>query len=215
MLRRFTGVAISDFGCAFNAYRRERGRRRCSARSASRSSRRRSSSRAARASSRSTSGTRRAHGSSRYSPLRLTRLALHVLAGFWPQPIQWIGVALGVVCSLAAAALGIYGVVYWIGNGDFPGPLFGGAAIVFVLGDPGLHPRARRRVSRQNPARRRGPAAVHDRDSGAREQAVLVTGGAGFISSNVDPPSARRRRRTRSSRSTRSPTRATSRTSPT
>jgi hypothetical protein len=22
MLRRFTGVAISDFGCAFNAYRR-------------------------------------------------------------------------------------------------------------------------------------------------------------------------------------------------
>ena len=25
MLRRFTGVAISDFGCAFNAYRRARG----------------------------------------------------------------------------------------------------------------------------------------------------------------------------------------------
>ena len=31
-------------------------------------------------------------GRSRYSPFRLTRLALHVLAGFWPQPIQWIGV---------------------------------------------------------------------------------------------------------------------------
>ena len=37
-------------------------------------------------------GRRRARprqGSSRYTPLRLTRLALHVLAGFWPQPIQW------------------------------------------------------------------------------------------------------------------------------
>ena len=41
MLRRFTGVAISDFGCAFNAYRREASSSRCSARSASRSSRRR------------------------------------------------------------------------------------------------------------------------------------------------------------------------------
>jgi len=27
MLRRFTGVAISDFGCAFNAYRRSRSRK--------------------------------------------------------------------------------------------------------------------------------------------------------------------------------------------
>jgi len=47
-------------------------------------------------------------GASRYSPLRLTRLALHVLAGFWPQPIQWAGVILGFVCTLAATALGIY-----------------------------------------------------------------------------------------------------------
>ena len=49
-------------------------------------------------------------GRSRYSPLRLTRLALHVLAGFWPQPIQWIGVALGLVCSSLALALGAYGI---------------------------------------------------------------------------------------------------------
>ena len=41
-------------------------------------------------------------GASRYSPLRLTRLALHVLAGFWPQPIQWAGVVLGFICTLAA-----------------------------------------------------------------------------------------------------------------
>ncbi len=77
-------------------------------------------------------------GSSRYSPLRLTRLALHVLAGFWPQPIQWIGVTLGIVCSLAAFALGVFGIAYWIGEDDFPGPLFGGAAIVFVLGVQGF-----------------------------------------------------------------------------
>ena len=37
----------------------------------------------------------------------LTRTALHVLAGFWPQPIQWIGVLLGAVSSLLAFALGI------------------------------------------------------------------------------------------------------------
>src|ERR687887_643210 len=63
-------------------------------------------------------------GRSRYSPGRLTRLALHVLAGFWPQPIQWIGVAMGIVCTLVATALGIYGVVYWVTRANFPGPLF-------------------------------------------------------------------------------------------
>ena len=77
-------------------------------------------------------------GRSRYSPLRLTRLALHVLAGFWPQPIQWIGVALGVVCTLPPLALGIYGVVFWIAESNFPGPLFGGTGIVFVLGIQGF-----------------------------------------------------------------------------
>jgi dolichol-phosphate mannosyltransferase len=75
---------------------------------------------------------------SRYSPLRLTRLALHVLAGFWPQPIQWIGFALGVACSLAASGLGAYGVVFWISESNFPGPLFGGTLILFVLGIQGF-----------------------------------------------------------------------------
>jgi dolichol-phosphate mannosyltransferase len=70
--------------------------------------------------------------------VRLTRLALHVIAGFWPQPVQWIGVALGVVCTLAATALGIYGVVYWVDHGNFPGPLFAGTGVVFVLGMEGF-----------------------------------------------------------------------------
>jgi hypothetical protein len=29
-------------------------------------------------------------------------------------------------------------VIYWIGEGNFPGPLFGGTAIVFVLGVQGF-----------------------------------------------------------------------------
>jgi hypothetical protein len=32
----------------------------------------------------------------------------------------------------------VYGVVYWIGEGDFPGPLLGGVAVLFVLGMQGF-----------------------------------------------------------------------------
>jgi len=137
MLRRFTGVSISDFGCAFNAYRRSAfepmlpsiGKQKFTK---------------ALVLSGGASvvevdiGHRARQGSSRYSPLRLTRLALHVLAGFWPQPIQWIGVALGTLCTLLATGLGGYGVWYWIDRSDFPGPLLGGVAVLFVLGIQGF-----------------------------------------------------------------------------
>jgi undecaprenyl-phosphate 4-deoxy-4-formamido-L-arabinose transferase len=137
MLRRFTGVAISDFGCAFNAYRRSAvvpllgaiGRQKFTK---------------ALVLSGGASvvevdvGHAAREGRSRYSPLRLTRLALHVLAGFWPQPIQWIGIVLGVLCTIAAAGLGIYGVAFWIAHDNFPGPLFAGMGIVFVLGIQGF-----------------------------------------------------------------------------
>ena len=137
MLRRFTGVRITDFGCAFNAYRRSAlepvlgaiGRQKFTK---------------ALVLSAGASvvevdvGHAPRQGSSRYSPLRLTRTALHVLAGFWPQPIQWAGVTLGMLCSLAALALGAYGIVFWIDESNFPGPLFGGAAILFVLGVQGF-----------------------------------------------------------------------------
>jgi undecaprenyl-phosphate 4-deoxy-4-formamido-L-arabinose transferase len=137
MLRRFTRVEISDFGCAFNAYRRgvvtpmlgSIGRQKFTKAlilSSGASVIEVDVDHAAR------------QGASRYSPLRLTRLALHVLAGFWPQPIQWAGVILGFVCTLAATALGIYAVAYWIGESDFPGPLFLGAAVIFVLGVQGF-----------------------------------------------------------------------------
>ena len=61
-----------------------------------------------------------------------------MLAGFWPQPIQWIGVALGIVCSLLALGLGAYGIVFWVGESNFPGPLFGGVLVLFVLGIQGF-----------------------------------------------------------------------------
>jgi undecaprenyl-phosphate 4-deoxy-4-formamido-L-arabinose transferase len=137
LLRRFTGVAISDFGCAFNAYRREAIEPMLGAIGRQKFTKALVVSSGASVEEVDVSHAPAATGS-RYSPLRLVRLALHVVAGFWPQPVQWIGVMLGVVCSLAAAALGIYGIVYWIVNSNFPGPLFGGAGIVLVLGVQGF-----------------------------------------------------------------------------
>src|SRR5215471_6649957 len=137
MLRRFTGVRISDFGCAFNAYRRDAVTPMLGAIGKQKFTKALVLSGGASVVEVDVAHAPRA-GSSRYSPLRLTRLALHVLAGFWPQPIQWIGVALGVVCSLLALGLGIYGVVFWIDESNFPGPLFGGVAVLFVLGIQGF-----------------------------------------------------------------------------
>jgi undecaprenyl-phosphate 4-deoxy-4-formamido-L-arabinose transferase len=137
MLRRFTGVAISDFGCAFNGYRRSAVEPMLGSIGKQKFTKALVLSAGASVIEVDVSHAARS-GPSRYSPLRLTRMALHVLAGFWPQPIQWIGVALGIVCSLLAIALGAYGVVYWIGNANFPGPLFGGVAVLFVLGIQGF-----------------------------------------------------------------------------
>jgi undecaprenyl-phosphate 4-deoxy-4-formamido-L-arabinose transferase len=137
MLRRFTGVPISDFGCAFNAYRRSAVEPMLGSIGRQKFTKALVLSGGASVAEVDVRHAPRA-GRSRYSPLRLTRLALHVLAGFWPQPIQWIGVALGLVCTLLATALGIYGVVYWIDRSNFPGPLLGGVAVLFVLGIQGF-----------------------------------------------------------------------------
>jgi undecaprenyl-phosphate 4-deoxy-4-formamido-L-arabinose transferase len=137
MLRRFTGVAISDFGCAFNAYRRDAVVPMLGSIGKQKFTKALVLSGGASVVEVDVRHAPR-HGPSRYSPLRLTRLALHVLAGFWPQPIQWIGVGLGAVCSLLALALGIYGIVFWVGEANFPGPLFGGVAVLFVLGIQGF-----------------------------------------------------------------------------
>src|SRR5438105_12580281 len=95
MLRRFTGVPISDFGCAFNAYRRSAFEPLLPAIGRQKFTKALVLSGGASVVEVEVSHAPR-QGRSRYSPLRLTRLALHVLAGFWPQPIQWIGITLGV-----------------------------------------------------------------------------------------------------------------------
>jgi len=137
LLRRFTGVAISDFGCAFNAYRREAVEPMLGAIGRQKFTKALVLSSGVSVEEVDVSHAASASGS-RYSPIRLVRLALHVVAGFWPQPVQWIGVTLGVVCTLAGTAVGVYGLGYWISQSDFPGPLFAGAGIVLVLGVQGF-----------------------------------------------------------------------------
>jgi undecaprenyl-phosphate 4-deoxy-4-formamido-L-arabinose transferase len=137
MLRRFTGVPISDFGCAFNAYRREALVPMLGAIGKQKFTKALVLSGGASVVEVDVSHAARADRS-RYSPLRLVRLTLHVLAGFWPQPIQWIGIALGILCTVVATALGIYGVAYWIDQSNFPGPLFGGVLVLYVLGIQGF-----------------------------------------------------------------------------
>jgi undecaprenyl-phosphate 4-deoxy-4-formamido-L-arabinose transferase len=137
LLRRFTGVAISDYGCAFNAYRRTAIEPLLGAIGRQKFTKALVLSSGASVEEVDVSHAP-ARSGSRYSPLRLVRLALHVVVGFWPQPVQWIGTTLGIVCSLAAAAVGVYGLVYWIANANFPGPLFAGVGIVLVLGIQGF-----------------------------------------------------------------------------
>jgi undecaprenyl-phosphate 4-deoxy-4-formamido-L-arabinose transferase len=137
MLRRFTGVAISDFGCAFNAYRRDAVVPMLGSIGKQKFTKALVLSGGASVVEVDVRHFPR-QGASRYSPLRLTRLALHVLAGFWPQPIQWIGMVLGILCTLLAIALAAYGLWYWVDRANFPGPLFGGVAVLFVLGFQGF-----------------------------------------------------------------------------
>ncbi len=137
MLRRFTGVRISDFGCAFNAYRREVVTPMLGAIGKQKFTKALVLSGGASVVEVDVDHAARA-GASRYTPLRLTRLALHILAGFWPQPIQVIGIGVGVVCSLGATGLGAYGIFFWVDRANFPGPLFGGVAVLAVLGIQGF-----------------------------------------------------------------------------
>ncbi len=137
MLRRFTKVDISDFGCAFNAYRRDAVTPMLGAIGKQKFTKALVLSGGASVVEVDVAHTAGARPS-RYSPLRLTRLALHVLAGFWPQPIQVIGVVLGALCTLGSIALGAYGIAYWIDHSNFPGPLYGGVAVLAILGIQGF-----------------------------------------------------------------------------
>jgi undecaprenyl-phosphate 4-deoxy-4-formamido-L-arabinose transferase len=137
MLRRFTRVDIADFGCAFNAYRRSAvepvlgsiGKQKFT----------KALVLAAGASVVEVDLEHRARrDSSRYSPFRLVRLALHVLAGFWPQPIQWAGVLIGTVSCLLGLVAVIWASVIWAARGDFPGLLYLASLVLGVLGIQGF-----------------------------------------------------------------------------
>jgi undecaprenyl-phosphate 4-deoxy-4-formamido-L-arabinose transferase len=137
MLRRFTGADVSDFGCAFNAYSRSAlepvlgviGKQKFT----------KALVLSAGASVVEVDLTHQARADrSRYSPFRLIRLTLHVLAGFWPQPIQWAGIAIGAVCFLLTAAVAVWGIVVWVVRGDFPGLLFLGGLVLGVLAVQGF-----------------------------------------------------------------------------
>jgi glycosyltransferase involved in cell wall biosynthesis len=137
LLARLTGAQVSDFGCAFNAYRRDAlepvlhriGRQKftkalvCST--------------GARVTEVDLDHRARADRS-RYGMVSLVKLALHVLTGFWAQLVQWLGTVLGVLGILTALGVGIWGVVYWIRYDNFPGPLLLGGLVLFVLGLQGL-----------------------------------------------------------------------------
>jgi glycosyltransferase involved in cell wall biosynthesis len=137
LLARLTGARVADFGCAFNAYRREAlepvmhriGRQKftkalvCST--------------GARVTEVDLDHRARADRS-RYGMVSLVKLALHVLTGFWAQLVQWLGTILGVLGILTALGVGCWGVAYWLTNGNFPGPLFLGGLVLFVLGLQGF-----------------------------------------------------------------------------
>ena len=137
LLARLTGARISDFGCAFNAYRWDAiapvldriGRQKFTKALVC------------------TTGARvvevdLAHSAradrSRYGLFKLATLTLHVLTGFWAQLVQWVGAVLGILGILTATGVAIWGVVYWIRHGNFPGPLLLGGLVLFVLGLQGL-----------------------------------------------------------------------------
>jgi glycosyltransferase involved in cell wall biosynthesis len=136
MLRRLTRVEISDYGCAFNAYRRAAfepvlhviGRQKFT-----------------KALVLSTGApvvevdlVNHPSEHSKYSRIRLIRLALHVLTGFWPQPIQWAGLVLGLVCGVTSLAVASYGVAFWVIESNFPGLLFLASLVLGVLAVQGL-----------------------------------------------------------------------------
>ncbi len=133
MLRRLTRAPITDFGCAFNAYRRSAlmpvlpriGRQKFTKALVSTTTSRVTEvevSHAARA------------DKSRYSVMALTKMTLHVLTGFWPGLLQWVGTAMGILGILASVVVAIRGIDIWIGDGNFPGLVFLGGLVLFMLG---------------------------------------------------------------------------------
>jgi glycosyltransferase involved in cell wall biosynthesis len=138
MLRRLTKVEIHDYGCAFNAYRRSAFEPVLHAIGKQKFTKALVLSTGASVTEVELRHQAREGQRSSYSTLRLVRLALHVLTGFFPQPIQWAGVLLGLFCSVASLAVAIYGVGFWIVQNNFPGLTFLASLVLFVLAVQGF-----------------------------------------------------------------------------
>ena len=137
MLRRFTRVDISDFGCAFNAYRRGAVEPMLGAIGKQKFTKALILSGGASVVEVDVGHAPR-QGRSRYSPLRLTRLALHVLAGLLAaaDPVDRDR-ARRRLHAARGRARGVRRLVVDRPR-NFPGPLLGGVAVLFVLGIQGF-----------------------------------------------------------------------------
>jgi undecaprenyl-phosphate 4-deoxy-4-formamido-L-arabinose transferase len=136
MLRRLTQVEISDYGCAFNAYRRAAFEPVIHVIGRQKFTKALVLSTGAPVTEVELQNHPREH--SKYSRMRLIRLALHVLTGFWPKPIQLAGLGLGLLCGVASVAVTIYAVAFWIVESNFPGLAFLSALVLFVLAVQGM-----------------------------------------------------------------------------
>jgi glycosyltransferase involved in cell wall biosynthesis len=133
MLRRLTKAPITDFGCAFNAYRRSAlqpvlpriGRQKFTKALVSTTTSRVVEvevGHAARA------------DKSRYSAMSLVKITFHVLTMFWPGLVQWVGTLLGIVGILASIVAAVWGIDIWISDDNFPGMVFLGALLLCLVG---------------------------------------------------------------------------------
>jgi glycosyltransferase involved in cell wall biosynthesis len=136
MLRRLTQVEISDYGCAFNAYRRAAFEPVMHVIGRQKFTKALVLSTGAPVTEVELQNHPREH--SKYSRMRLIRLALHVLTGFWPKPIQLAGLGLGLLCGVASIAVTVYAVAFWIVESNFPGLAFLSALVLFVLAIQGM-----------------------------------------------------------------------------
>jgi glycosyltransferase involved in cell wall biosynthesis len=137
MLRGLTGAPISDFGCAYNAYRRDVLETVAARIGRQKFTKALVCTTGARVTEVELKHTARAD-TSRYGVLQLVRLALHVVTGFWAQLVQWVGAALAILGILTSFVVGVWGLVYWIRHDNFPGPLLLGGLVLFVLGLQGF-----------------------------------------------------------------------------
>src|SRR4051812_37722581 len=112
LLRRFTGVPISDFGCAFNAYRRDAIVPLLGSIGKQKFTKALVLSSGASVEEVDVGHVAAGHGS-RYSPLRLGRLALPGVPGFLAPAGAGVGGIAGPVCRLPAPARRLFGGGFW------------------------------------------------------------------------------------------------------